>query len=415
MIRPLELAIGLRYTRAKRRNRFISFISLVSMLGIALGVVALIATLSVMNGFETELRTRILGMVAHATISGVGEDLHDWPHAVEVAQADPRVLGAAPYIERESLLTGVRSQGALLRGIEPALEPAVSNLGEKMKAGALVDLAPGSFRVLLGTELAMTLGVDVGDQVTVLVPEARSTPVGVVPQMKRFTVAGLFEAGMQEYDLQMAVIHMADAQRLLRMGEGVSGVRLKLTDMFQAWGVARDLADRIGEFYRVRDWARDHANFFRAIQMEKSVMAVILSLIVAVAAFNLVSSLIMLVTDKQADIAILRTLGLSPGSVMAVFVVQGTLIGVAGILAGTVGGIALTLNLSHVMRFVERVLGFELMPADVYYITGDLPTDLRPENILWIITIAFVMCMLATLYPAWRASRTDPAAALRYE
>jgi len=213
----------------------------------------------------------------------------------------------------------------------------------------------------------------------------------------------------------MAVIHMADAQRLLRMGEGVTGVRLKLTDMFQAWNVARDLADRIGEFYRVRDWARDHANFFRAIQMEKSVMAVILSLIVAVAAFNLVSSLIMLVTDKQADIAILRTLGLSPASVMAVFVVQGTLIGVAGILAGTVGGIALTLNLSRVMRFLEGLLGFELMPADVYYIAGDLPTDLRPENILWIVAIAFGMCMLATLYPAWRASRTDPAAALRYE
>lgn len=415
MIRPLELAIGLRYTRAKRRNRFISFISLVSMLGIALGVVALIATLSVMNGFETELRTRILGMVSHATISGVGEDLHDWPHAVEVAQADARVLGAAPYIERESLLTGTRSQGALLRGIEPALEPKVSTLGEKMKVGSLNDLTPGSFRILLGTELAMMLGVDVGDSVTVLVPEARSTPVGVVPQMKRFTVAGLFEAGMQEYDLQMAVIHMADAQRLLRMGEGVTGVRLKLTDMFQAWNVARDLADRIGEFYRVRDWARDHANFFRAIQMEKSVMAVILSLIVAVAAFNLVSSLIMLVTDKQADIAILRTLGLSPASVMAVFVVQGTLIGVAGILAGTVGGIALTLNLSRVMRFLEGLLGFELMPADVYYIAGDLPTDLRPENILWIVAIAFGMCMLATLYPAWRASRTDPAAALRYE
>lgn len=415
MIRPLELAIGLRYTRAKRRNRFISFISLVSMLGIALGVVALIATLSVMNGFETELRTRILGMVSHATISGVGEDLNDWPHAVEVAQADSRVLGAAPYIERESLLTGTRSQGALLRGIEPALEPKVSTLGEKMKIGSLNDLTPGSFRILLGTELAMMLGVDVGDSVTVLVPEARSTPVGVVPQMKRFTVAGVFEAGMQEYDLQMAVIHMADAQRLLRMGEGVTGVRLKLTDMFQAWNVARDLADRIGEFYRVRDWARDHANFFRAIQMEKSVMAVILSLIVAVAAFNLVSSLIMLVTDKQADIAILRTLGLSPASVMAVFVVQGTLIGVAGILAGTVGGIALTLNLSRVMRFLEGLLGFELMPADVYYIAGDLPTDLRPENILWIVAIAFGMCMLATLYPAWRASRTDPAAALRYE
>lgn len=415
MIRPLELAIGLRYTRAKRRNRFISFISLVSMLGIALGVVALIATISVMNGFESELRTRILGMVAHATISGVGEDMENWQHAVDVARADARVLGAAPYIERESLITGLRSQGALLRGIEPALEPSVSTLGEKMKAGSIDDLRPGAFGIVIGTELAMLLGADVGDSITVLVPEARSTPVGVVPQMKRFTVAGIFEAGMQEYDMQLAIVHMADAQRLLRMGEGVTGVRLKLTDMFQAWYVARDLADRIGEFYRVRDWARDHANFFRAIQMEKSVMFVILSLIVAVAAFNLVSSLIMLVTDKQADIAILRTLGLSPGSVMAVFVVQGTLIGVIGIAAGIAGGIVLTKNLNHVMHFVERILGFELMPADVYYISGGVPTDLRADNILAIAGIAFAMCMIATLYPAWRASRTDPAAALRYE
>lgn len=415
MIRPLELAIGLRYTRAKRRNRFISFISAVSMLGIALGVVALIATISVMNGFESELRTRILGMVAHATISGVGEDLRDWPHAVEVAQRDPRVLGAAPYVEREALISGARSQGALLRGIEPGLEPAVSTLGEKMKAGALDDLEAGKFRVLIGTELAMLLGVDMGDSVTVMVPEARSTPVGVVPQMKRFTVAGIFEVGMQEYDMQLAIIHMGDAQRLLRMGDGVTGVRLKLTDMFQAWNVARDLADNIGEYYRVRDWARDHANFFRAIQMEKTVMFVILSLIVAVAAFNLVSSLIMLVTDKQADIAILRTLGFSPGSVMAVFVVQGTLIGVSGIALGIVGGILLTNNLDSIMRLIEGILGFELMPADVYYISGGVPTDLRLDNIVAIAGIAFVMCTLATLYPAWRASRTDPAAALRYE
>ena len=415
MIRPLELAIGLRYTRAKRRNRFISFISAVSMLGIALGVVALIATISVMNGFESELRTRILGMVAHATISGVGEDLHDWPHAVEVAGQDPRVLGAAPYVEREALLSAQRSQGALLRGIVPSLEPAVSNLGDKMKAGSIEALEPGKFHVLLGTELAMLLGVDMGDSVTVLVPEARSTPVGVVPQMKRFAVAGLFEAGMQEYDSQLAVIHMADAQRLLRMGDGVTGVRLKLTDMFQAWAVARDLADHIGEYYRVRDWARDHANFFRAIQMEKSVMFVILSLIVAVAAFNLVSSLIMLVTDKQADIAILRTLGFSPGSVMAVFVVQGTLIGVSGIVLGVIGGVLLTQNLDAIMHVIEGMLGFELMPADVYYISGGVPTDLRLDNILAISGVAFVMCMVATIYPAWRASRTDPAAALRYE
>lgn len=415
MINPLELAIGLRYTRAKRRNGFISFISAVSMLCIALGVIALIATISVMNGFETELRNRILGVVAHAKISGVGENLENWPHAIELARSDARVTGAAPYVERESLLSALRSQGALLRGIEPTLEASVSELGSKMKVGQMSDLKPAGFGMLIGAELALTLGVDIGDSVTVLVPEARSTPVGVVPQMKRFTVVGIFEAGMQEYDLQLAVIHMHDAQRLLRMGEGVTGVQLKLVDMLQAWNVARDLTDRLGAYYRIRDWSRDHANLFRAIQMEKSVMFVILSLIVAVAAFNLVSSLVMLVTDKQADIAILRTLGLSPGSVMAVFMVQGMLIGLIGIVAGIIGGIALTMNLHHVMHFIERLLGFEMLPSDLYYISGSLPTDLRVGNVVLIGVVAFTMCMLATLYPAWRASRTDPAAALRYE
>jgi lipoprotein-releasing system permease protein len=414
MFRPIELAIGLRYIRAKRRNSFISFISLASMLGIALGVVALIATISVMNGFEKELRARILGMVSHATISGAGEHLTDWQRAVDLAQADPRVLGAAPYVEREALLNAARNQGALLRGVIPELDPNVSELAEKMKVGALSDLKPGDFGIVLGKELALWLGVERGDAVMVMVPEARSTPIGVLPQMRRFTVVGIFEAGMQEYDLQLAVIHLQDAQKLLRMGQGVSGVRLKLTDMFQAWNVARDLADKMGEFYRVRDWSRDHANFFRAIRMEKSVMFVILSLIVAVAAFNLVSSLVMLVTDKQADIAILRTLGLSPASVMGVFMVQGTLIGLVGIALGLIGGVLLTLNLHRVVAGLESMLGFELMPADVYYITG-VPTELRWDDVSSIAGIAFVLCSLATIYPAWRAARTDPAMALRYE
>jgi lipoprotein-releasing system permease protein len=283
-----------------------------------------------------------------------------------------------------------------------------------MVEGSLADLQPGKFGIVVGKELAQFLGVDIGDPVSVLVAETRSTPIGVLPQMKRFNVVGIFEAGMQEYDLQLAVVHLADAQKLLRMGENVTGVRLKLTDMFQAWEVARDLADRMGEFYRVRDWSRDHANFFRAIRMEKTVMFVILSLIVAVAAFNLVSSLVMLVTDKQADIAILRTLGLSPRSVMGVFVVQGSLIGVAGIVLGLVGGVLLTLNLHHVVSFLESALGFELMPADVYYITG-VPTELRGDDVATIALVAFVLCTMATIYPAWRASRTDPAMALRYE
>lgn len=414
MFRPIEIAIGLRYTRAKRRNHFISFISLASMLGIAIGVTALITVISVMNGFEQELRARILGMVAHATISGAGENLEDWPRAVELAKADPRVLGAAPYVERESLLQAARSQGALLRGVDPAREPEVSEIAELMKEGALTDLEPGAFRVLVGADLALYLGVGVGDSITVMVPEFRSTPVGVAPQTRRFTVAGIFSAGMQEYDRQLAIIHMQDAQRLLRMGEGVTGVRLKLTDMMQGWQVARDLAGQLDHYYRIRDWTADHSNFFRAIKMEKTVMFIILSLIVGVAAFNLVSSLVMLVTDKQADIAILRTLGMSPRSIMGVFVVQGSLIGVVGVLLGLLGGLSLTWNLDHVVNAVESTFGFEVMPADVYYITG-LPTDLRADDVGLITAVALVMSMLATLYPAWRASRTEPAAALRYE
>jgi lipoprotein-releasing system permease protein len=414
VFRPIEIAIGLRYTRAKRRNHFISFISLASMLGIAIGVTALITVISVMNGFEQELRARILGMVAHATISGAGEDLQDWQRAVEVARADPRVLGAAPYVERESLLQAGRTQGALLRGIDPALEPAVGEIADKMTEGAITDLTPGGFKILVGVDLALHLGVGVGDSITVLVPEFRSTPMGVAPQTRRFTVAGVFSAGMQEYDRQLAVVHMQDAQRLLRMGEGVTGVRLKLVDMFQGWQVARDLTEKLDQYYRIRDWSADHSNFFRAIKMEKTVMFIILSLIVAVAAFNLVSSLIMLVTDKQADIAILRTLGMSPASIMGVFVVQGSIIGVVGVLLGLIGGVALTANLQHVVHAIESGFGFEVMPADVYYITG-LPTDLRFDDVGLIAVIALLMSMLATLYPAWRASRTDPATALRYE
>jgi len=414
VFRPIELAIGLRYTRAKRRNHFISFISLASMLGIAIGVTALITVISVMNGFEGELRQRILGMVAHATISGAGQPMADWSVAVETARKDPRVIGAAPYIEREAMLQGGRTQGALLRGIDPAQEPEVSELNAKMVKGEFGALQPGAFNILLGSELALWLGVDVGDQVTVFVPEFRSTPVGVMPQMKRFTVVGLFTAGMQEYDRQLAVIHIGDGQRLLRMGEGVTGVRLKLRDMFDGWKVARDLSDHLGSFYRIRDWSADHANFFRAIRMEKTVMFIILSLIIGVAAFNLVSSLVMLVTDKQADIAILRTLGMSPRSIMAVFVVQGSLIGVVGVILGLIGGVSLTLNLQWVVKAIESLLGTELMPADVYYITG-VPTELRQWDVVQITFVALCMSMLATLYPAWRAARTEPAAALRYE
>ncbi len=414
MFQPLPIAIGLRYLRAKRRNGFISFLSLASILGIILGVVALITTIAVMSGFQQELRERILGMVAHATVSGIDGPVQDWRRAVAMAGEDPRVLGAAPYVETESLIEGRQRRGALLRGVLPELEPQVTELASKMKLGDFTDLQPGGFNIVLGSELAMLLGVGPGDQVNVFISQATSTPIGALPRAKRFTVVGVFEAGAQEYDLGLAVIHLKDAQALARMGEGVSGVRLRLDDLWDAWYVARDLADRMDGFYRVRDWSRDHANFFRALKLEKTVMFILLSLVILIAAFNLVSSLVMLVQDKQSDIAILRTLGLSPGAVMRVFVVQGLAIGLAGIAIGVTAGTLLASNLSHVVAFVEDLTGSELMPSDVYYISG-VPSVVYPQDVAMVAAVAFVMCLLSTLYPAWRASRTDPATALRYE
>jgi lipoprotein-releasing system permease protein len=414
MFKPLPFWIGLRYLRAERRNHFISFISLVSMLGITLGVAALITVISVMNGFEKELRSRILGMVSHATVSGVGEGLENWQRAIEEAGRTRHVVGAAPFIEREVMLQGLRVSGGAVRGVAPELEPAVSEIAARTAEGDWKSLQPGSWNIVLGRELALSLGVGIGDEVLVYAPLARSTPIGAMPVTRRFTVTGVFEAGMQEYDRYLAVVHLDDAARLLRMGDSVSGVRLKLDDMFLAWRVARDLAERLGGFYRVRDWTQEHSNFFRAVQTEKVVMFVILSLIIAVAAFNLVSTLVMLVTDKQSDIAILRTLGMTPGSVMGVFVVQGVVVGVIGIGLGLIGGIALAENVSEVMHFLERTFGFQLFPAEVYYIS-DLPSDLRANDVLRITGLSFLIAALATLYPAWRAARTQPAEALRYE
>ncbi|MCC4586398.1 lipoprotein-releasing ABC transporter permease subunit [Xanthomonas melonis] len=413
MFKPIPVAIGLRYLRAKRRNGFISFISMASILGIALGVTVLITTLAVMSGFQKEIRDRLLQMAAHATVSAEGAPMRDWQHAVEVAMADPRVAGAAPYIETESLLQGPRKQPAIVRGVIPSEEAKVSVLAKKMQQGSVDSLTPGSYNIVIGKELALWLGVDVGDGIVVLLSDTQATPLGAMPRLKRFTVSGIFEAGYNEIDRGLAVVNMQDLARVLRM-DGVTGVRLRLHDMDQAWNVARDLALNLHGPYRVSDWTQENANLYHSLKMEKTVMGILLSLIVAMGAFNLVSSQVMLVTDKQADIAILRTLGLSPGGVMQVFMVQGSLIGFMGTIMGVIGGIVLTLNLERILGVIETVFNVKLLPEDVYYITG-LPTDMQTQDVVIITVVALVMSFLATLYPAWRASRTQPAEALRYE
>ena len=414
MFRPLEVFIGLRYTRAKRRNHFISFISLVSILGIAVGVTALITVISVMNGFDKELKDRILGMVSHATISGVGETVRDWPVALDRAKENPHVLGAAPYVEREAMLQGSRNAGAMIRGVVPDIEPQVSEIDRRMIEGKLSALAPGSFGIVLGKELAQMLGgLGVGDHVTVFAPEFSATPIGALPRLKRFTIVGIFEAGMQEYDSGLAVVNMQDAQTLYRL-DGPTGIRLRLDDMFQAFAVGRALSDELGQMYRITDWMQGHNNFFKAVAMEKKVMFLILSLIVAVAAFNLVSTLVMLVTDKQSDIAILRTLGQSPRSVMGTFMVQGVLVGTLGIAMGVFFGVLLALNVESIVKWIEHTFHVTFLSPDVYYIS-ELPSDLHWNDVIWITLTAFVFCTLATLYPARRAAKTEPAAALRYE
>jgi lipoprotein-releasing system permease protein len=413
MFKPIPVAIGLRYLRAKRRNGFISFISMASILGIALGVTVLITTLAVMSGFQKEIRDRLLQMTAHTTITADGAPMSNWQHAVDTARKDPRVAGAAPYIEIQAMLSGPRVQGAIVQGIDPALEPAVSVINTKLTKGSFDSLTPGSYNLLVGKELAIWLGVDVGDNVLVTLAEVQGTPMGAMPRLKRFTVSGIFEAGYNEIDRGVAYANMADLERVLRM-DGVTGVRLKLHDMDKALDVGLDLAHTLGGGYRVSDWTQQNANLYHSLRMEKVVMGILLSLIIAMGAFNLVSSQVMLVTDKQADIAILRTLGLTPGGVMQVFMVQGSLIGIFGTVLGVVGGITLTLNLERILGAIETLFNVKLLPEDVYYITG-LPTDMQTPDIVIITVVALVMSFLATLYPAWRAARTQPAEALRYE
>jgi len=415
MYKPLELFIGLRYTRAKRRNHFISFISLTSMLGITLGVMALITVLSVMNGFEKEVRERILDMVSHLTITKYQDSLAGWSDVVQQVKAQPHVLAAAPYVEAQGMLIhGNHVNGSLIRGVLPEMEPSVSNVGKSMIEGRLSDLIPGQFGIILGRDLARILAANVGDKVTLVTPSAQVTPAGVVPRLKRFKVVGIFYVGMYEYDSTMALLHMDDARRVFRLEDGVSGVRLKLDDLFRAPQVRFDLQNTDLGQYWIRDWSSYHANWFRAVKIEKRMIFLLLLLIVAVAAFNIVSTLVMMVTDKESDIAILRTLGMPPASILKIFMVQGTLIGVVGTTLGIVLGVSLSLNLDTVVPFIEKLFGIHFLDPGVYYI-NELPSDLHWDDVWMIGSISLLLGVLATLYPAWRASRTQPVEALRYE
>jgi len=412
---PYELFVGLRFTRAERRNHFISFISLTSMLGIALGVAALIVVLSVMNGFQKEVRARILGVASHVQITGFDNRLGDWQAVAKEATEHPRVAAAAPFVNAQGLLSfGAQVRGVLVRGVEPQLEEKVADIGSHMAAGKLEALVPGQFNIVLGSELARALGAAVGDKLTLIAPQGLVTPAGILPRLKQFTVAGIFEVGMFEYDSGLALIHVEDAQKLYSMADRVSGVRLKLRDLFQSREVTRDLISRLHADVYVSDWTRSHANYFRAVQIEKRMMSIILSLIVAVAAFNIVSTLVMAVTDKQSDIAILRTLGASPGGIMQIFMVQGALIGVIGTLIGVVGGIVLAFNIDVVVPFIEQLLNVKFLSREVYYIT-DLPSDPHQSDVVAIALVSLALSLLATIYPSWRASRVNPAEALRYE
>ncbi len=409
-----ELLIGLRYIRAKRRNGFISFISMISIVGIALGVAALIIVLSVMNGFQQEVRTRILGMAAHVTITGPANQLGDWQTVREQAGKAPHVEAIAPYVYGQGLMTnGEQVKGVLVRGIDPELEGSVNEVAGKLVTGRLEKLAPGEFGMILGWHLAADLRVRTGDKVTLITPQGQVTPAGMVPRLKQFTVAGIFRADYYPYDSGLALLNMQDAQRLFRMGDTVSGVRVKLDDLNNARSVAANLSRQLPDVL-ISDWTQENPSYFRAVEIEKRMMFIILTLIVAVAAFNLVSTLVMVVTDKQADIAILRTLGASPSSIMKIFVIQGAISGCIGTLSGVAGGVLVALNLNVIVPAIEHFFGARFLPADVYLIS-EMPSKVLLSDVSSIGLIALLLAFSATLYPSWRASRVNPAEALRYE
>ncbi|MBC3880016.1 lipoprotein-releasing ABC transporter permease subunit [Undibacterium sp. LX40W] len=412
-----EWLVGLRYTRAGKRssrNSFISFISLISMAGIALGVAALIIVLSVMNGFQKEVRDRMLSVLPHIEVFDASGVIPDWKLTAKEAEKHTSVLGAAPYVDAQSMIIndGVM-RGAILRGILPEEEPKVSVVATKMKAGKLTDLKEGAFNIILGIELARAMHVGIGEKVTLAAPEGQITPAGTIPRLKAFTVVGVFEAGHYEFDSGMAFIHLNDAQKFFRQ-DAPSGVRLKIKDMLQAPQVAFELSHTLGGSLIARDWSQQNSNYFAAVKTEKTMMFIILTLIIAVAAFNLVSTLVMTVTEKQADIAILRTLGASPLSIMKIFMIQGGLVGLFGTALGVISGVIVALNIDVIVPFIERLLGVQFLNKEIYVIST-LPSDLHWPDVWAIGGIAVVLAFLATIYPSWRAARVKPAEALRYE
>ncbi len=415
---PFELQVGLRYVRAGRggrRNRFISFISGASMVGIALGVMALIVVLSVMNGFQKEVRDRMLNVIAHVELLDyAGQALPDWQATAAQARRNPEVIGAAPFVASQSLIArGEDMRGAVIRGISPAEESTVTGLGAQLKDNVLAKLAPGAWNIVLGAELARQLAVGEGDKITVVAPGGQVTPAGVVPRLKSFNVVGIFNSGHYEYDSSLALVHVDDAAKLFRTG-GPTGVQLKLRDVHEARRVAGELSNAMGPQIRVRDWTRANAVWFDAVQIEKRMMSIVLTLIVAVAAFNLLSTLIMTVTDKQSDIAILRTLGASPRSIMGIFIVQGAVSGVIGTLAGVVFGLLIAFNIDVIVPAIEHLLNTSFLPGSVYLIS-QMPSDPQWGDIAPIVVVALLLSLIFTLYPSWRASRVQPAEALRYE
>ncbi len=415
MFNSYEFWVGRRYVRSRSDNRFVSLISAISMLGIAIAVAVLIIVLSVVNGFERELKDRLLAMSAHATIESPDGTLSDWSTHIDAAVENERVTAAAPYVDGQGLLVlGERLSGAELRGIEPDLEDKVSGIADVITEGDLSTLKARAFNIVLGIELAKELRASIGDKLTVTLAEGIVTPAGLMPRTKRFTISGIYRVGMYEFDRRLAFINLGDAQRLFRMGDSVSGVRLAVTDIFDASEIVREVALDAGGGVLVSDWTRRHVNFFRSIQITKSILFVILLLVIAVAAFNIVSTLVMVVKDKQSDIAIMRTAGARPSSIMRIFIIQGSIIGVIGTALGLLLGVLFALNLERIVGAVETTFGIKFLAADVYFIS-DLPAELRLGDVLTICIIAMLLACLSTLYPAWRGARMQPAEALRYE